>query len=327
MELLGQVRRGYFVDGLSGEQYATPEAVEALREAKMRVPGSRSGPREEDQDAGAADLVLINLMDPANPYGWLFPIADQGGNVHKVAKTPQKYLVLRSGRPVMLYEGRVIVLADLSREESEGALQLLTDLIDSRGRTDDRREIAIRSWNRHPIDVSPARHLLTRLGFVQVGNRWRGFVYDGSTVVDEATARAAEEEIPDIFEYVGKEQAPVVYDAAWVVARADPAIRDKLQELIGWLEDHLPETCESVYRPRFTGDLQILYRGMRCIDPHIQRRQVRVRIAHTGWTPGIVVGPDTPLDGRAFTEAFWGQFERTRAEIDGALDARRRKSQ
>ena len=38
LELLGEVRRGFFVEGLSGEQYAYPEAVEALRAAKLRQP-------------------------------------------------------------------------------------------------------------------------------------------------------------------------------------------------------------------------------------------------------------------------------------------------
>jgi hypothetical protein len=241
-------------------------------------------------------------------------------------RTPTKYLVLHGGRPVLLYEGRVIVLVDLPRALAAEAVRLLTGLIDRRGRTDSRRELAIRSWNRHPIDVSPARHLLTTLGFVAVSNRWRGYVYDGTAVVDEATVRAAERAIPEVFEYEGKEEAPVVYDAAWVVSRANPAIQPKLRELLDWLHHHLGEKCEFVYQPRYIGDLQILYRGMRCIDPHIQRRQIRVRIAHAGWTPGIVVTPETVLDGGAFAEAFWARFDQTCAQIDALLESRGRHS-
>ncbi len=44
MELRGEVRRGYFVKGLSGVQYALPQAVESLRGARSGLDTSDSSP-------------------------------------------------------------------------------------------------------------------------------------------------------------------------------------------------------------------------------------------------------------------------------------------
>ena len=53
LELLGTARRGYFVEGLGGAQFALPGAVERLR----------SLPRTE------GELQVLAATDPANPYG------------------------------------------------------------------------------------------------------------------------------------------------------------------------------------------------------------------------------------------------------------------
>jgi ATP-dependent Lhr-like helicase len=52
LEFRGDVRRGYFVHGLSGAQFAVPEAVEALRSA----------------DAGDDEPVVMPATDPANVF-------------------------------------------------------------------------------------------------------------------------------------------------------------------------------------------------------------------------------------------------------------------
>ena len=55
-ELRGELRRGYFVEGLSGVQYATEEAASEL----ARLAGLM---------ALADDDVLLSASDPANLYG------------------------------------------------------------------------------------------------------------------------------------------------------------------------------------------------------------------------------------------------------------------
>lgn len=62
-EATGKVRRGYFVEGLAGPQYALPEAVEELRR-----------PRGE----GEPEYWVMLRCDPANPYGSLFPLPAPG---------------------------------------------------------------------------------------------------------------------------------------------------------------------------------------------------------------------------------------------------------
>jgi ATP-dependent Lhr-like helicase len=54
MEFRGEVRRGYFVKGLAGAQFALPEAVERLRAAA-----------EDDPDA---PFVAMSSADPANAH-------------------------------------------------------------------------------------------------------------------------------------------------------------------------------------------------------------------------------------------------------------------
>src|SRR5947207_4821986 len=56
MELAGEVRRGYFVEGLSGAQFALPEAVTLLQE------GGRPS-------LATAPAILLHSQDPANLYG------------------------------------------------------------------------------------------------------------------------------------------------------------------------------------------------------------------------------------------------------------------
>ena len=60
LEEAGRIRRGYFVAGLGGLQFADPGALERLRAR-----------REPDPDAPQA--VVLAAADPANPYGAALP--------------------------------------------------------------------------------------------------------------------------------------------------------------------------------------------------------------------------------------------------------------
>ena len=60
LETLGTARRGYFVEGLGGAQFALPAAIERLR--TMRA----------DEPAGA---LVLAATDPANPFGATLPLA------------------------------------------------------------------------------------------------------------------------------------------------------------------------------------------------------------------------------------------------------------
>ena len=64
LETLGTARRGYFVEGLGGAQFALPAAIERLRSLKGEE-GLRAGER-----AGA---LVLAATDPANPFGATLP--------------------------------------------------------------------------------------------------------------------------------------------------------------------------------------------------------------------------------------------------------------
>jgi ATP-dependent Lhr-like helicase len=318
LELLGQVRRGFFVQDLSGEQYAYPQAVEGLRAAKLRTPEDNGQNVETGTPLSPEPMLTLNVCDPANPFGALFALTDPLGEEVKFLRVPQKYLVVRGGQPVLLYEGKIRLLLDLSPAEAERAVRALMQLVDRPAPVAGYTELPVRDWNGHPIDVSPARHLLLKLGFVSTGNRWRGFVYDGLQVPDPEEVAQAEREMPARFEHAGKEKAPVRYDAGWIVSRSHEDIRDKVRGLIAFLERTLPAECEFVYRPR---QLLVRYRGLRCMHPYIQRKQIYLQITHKGWTRGIPIGPDTDLEGREFRTEFEERFARTREQIDALLDS------
>lgn len=92
MEMRGEIRRGYFVEGLSGMQFALPEAADLLR--RLSSSASLSHP------------VIVNACDPANPYGTGVNMPPLGGTTPplRLSRIPGNYLVFASGLPVLVVE-------------------------------------------------------------------------------------------------------------------------------------------------------------------------------------------------------------------------------
>jgi ATP-dependent Lhr-like helicase len=105
LELLGTARRGYFVEGLGGAQFALPGAVERLR-SLPEADGS---------------YLLLAATDPANPYGASLPWPKLEGG-RRPGRTPGAYLLLRDGEPLVFVErgGRGVLRL---RAFEEGELQ------------------------------------------------------------------------------------------------------------------------------------------------------------------------------------------------------------
>ena len=87
LELLGTARRGYFVEGLGGAQFALPGAVERLRSLP-----------EPD-----GSYLVLAATDPANPYGASLPWPKLEGG-RRPGRTPGAHLLLRDGEPVVFVE-------------------------------------------------------------------------------------------------------------------------------------------------------------------------------------------------------------------------------
>ena len=88
MEESGKIRRGHFVDGLQGAQFAHAAAVDRLRAA-----------RDVGGDAVGPPVVTLSAIDPANPYGALLPWPAEGARRAAGAK-----VVLAHGEPLFFVE-------------------------------------------------------------------------------------------------------------------------------------------------------------------------------------------------------------------------------
>ena len=135
MELRGQARRGYFVEGLSGAQFAWPAAVEALRAERPRA------------------AVLLSAMDPACAWGPLLPL--------DVTRVASNFVVVDHGRPALVLETSARRLRSLTDEPPLATLMSLGGSIE------------IDSINDVPARESPLADALLALGFERDAERLR----------------------------------------------------------------------------------------------------------------------------------------------------------
>ena len=115
LEFRGEARRGYFIRGLGGAQFASPSAVEMLRMIAA-------------QDPRDAPFVVMAASDPANVYSLAIdpdlrdPLSrPRGGGA---------LLVTRGGRVAIAVEGRGrrLTIADwMTREEVDRAKEILSE--------------------------------------------------------------------------------------------------------------------------------------------------------------------------------------------------------
>jgi len=156
LEETGRVRRGYFVEGLGGAQFALPGAVDRLRAERADPAGDRRLSR----------TLLLAATDPANPYGAALSWPRRGDDDRRpLPRAAGAYVVLHDGEPVLYLErgGRSIQTLP-AFDEPEGAraaLESLGDLVSS-GRL---RSLQVERVDGLPVAESRARDLLAGAGF------------------------------------------------------------------------------------------------------------------------------------------------------------------
>ena len=105
MEEAGQCRRGYFVEGLGGAQFALPGAVD-----RMRAMGERPRPAAPGAAGSfsAERAVVLAAADPAQPYGAALPWPERPGEAPSSHRPGRKAgaLVVLSGGSLVLYVER-----------------------------------------------------------------------------------------------------------------------------------------------------------------------------------------------------------------------------
>jgi ATP-dependent Lhr-like helicase len=164
MEYGGEVVRGYFVAGLSGEQYALAEALRDLD-----APARRAEPH-----------VLVNMIDPANLWGRVFALSRRDGSRAAAPRLPQNWLVFRQGRPRLLAEGYGRDLTPLAGWEDvdlPGVIAALQSLMERPLMQRPVRRLEISSWDGSPVRGSAIFDALVAAGFSADGSRlsWDGY--------------------------------------------------------------------------------------------------------------------------------------------------------
>lgn len=115
LEESGRIRRGYFVEGLSGAQFASPGAADRLR-----------GERKDSDSLGPSRQGSLPAADPANPWGSLLEWPARPEQAASPRRVRGARTILADGAPVLYAPpgGRKLVTFG-SAAEVERALVLL----------------------------------------------------------------------------------------------------------------------------------------------------------------------------------------------------------
>jgi ATP-dependent Lhr-like helicase len=152
MEDSGRIRRGYFVEGLGGSQFALSGAVDRLRSLRESGGG----------------IVALAATDPANAFGSVLPWP---ANDARMARAAGAYCVIDDGRLVLYLErgGRSLIT---NGEVSEAHLQALIHIATNAGR------VELQKVDGASVMESPLKSALREAGFtathrslVAYGNR------------------------------------------------------------------------------------------------------------------------------------------------------------
>ena len=154
MEDGGRVRRGWFVDGMGGAQFALPGAVDRLRAAR--------------RSADEPEVRVLAATDPANPWGSLVPWPDRserGGSAPR--RVAGATVVLVDGAPVLFVDkgGKSLLTFPAASEERSllPALEALGAL-----RTPERKRLVrIERVDGDGVRRSELKEPMLKAGFVE----------------------------------------------------------------------------------------------------------------------------------------------------------------
>jgi ATP-dependent helicase Lhr and Lhr-like helicase len=154
MEETGAVRRGYFIAGLGGAQFAHPGAVDRLRTLR------------EGGDAG--EVVTLAAADPAQPYGAALAWPQSRG---RPSRSAGAYIVLADGEPAAFLERGAKTLVTFGADATRWADALAALVKDGRVRRIELRQIDGAAAGDHT-----AAPLLRQVGFT---DGYRGLTLRG----------------------------------------------------------------------------------------------------------------------------------------------------
>ena len=135
LEWQGEIRRGYFIHGLSGLQFALPEAIELLENI-------------QDKGVGMSEsIAMVSTLDPAMPLGrsvpWNLILAD--GQPLSIVRHDSNHLLFVNGQPCVYsenYARRIWILKQVDEETIHKIINLF------------------KNWLRIPADIRPLRQIV-----------------------------------------------------------------------------------------------------------------------------------------------------------------------
>jgi ATP-dependent Lhr-like helicase len=149
LETLGLCRRGYFVEGLGGAQFALGGAVERLRELR---------------EAGEEPAVnVVAAADPAQPYGAALPWPKRANA--RAARVAGAHVVLIGGEAALYVErgGRSLVPL---REPDESWLRPALAALVAHVKGGGAKRLAVERFDGEPVATSDVLPLLVEAGFL-----------------------------------------------------------------------------------------------------------------------------------------------------------------
>ncbi|TAM88493.1 MAG: DEAD/DEAH box helicase, partial [Jatrophihabitans sp.] len=146
----GRVRRGYFVEGLGGAQFAVPGAVDRLRACAR-------------EDRPPEPSLVLAATDPANPYGAALPWPREREQGHQPARKAGALVVLVDGALALYVErgGRTL----LSFTDRPALLQPAADALALAVRDGALGKLAVERADGVPVTGSALASALCEAGF------------------------------------------------------------------------------------------------------------------------------------------------------------------
>ncbi|MCB9059636.1 MAG: hypothetical protein H6627_13775, partial [Calditrichae bacterium] len=158
LEWQGEIYRGYFVKGLSGLQFALPEALQKLEMSRSIKNFT----------------ALLSTVDPALPFGKAvnWNIADSRGNDIRIIRRENNYLFIRNGRHRLYSESnftRIFSCRDFMINDFSVFISRLKSWFKHQ-QSQDLRKIEIKLFDNKATAESPVADILLQNGFEKNGD-------------------------------------------------------------------------------------------------------------------------------------------------------------
>jgi ATP-dependent Lhr-like helicase len=165
----GRARRGYFVEGLGGAQFAMDGAADRLRSINGRLERAAATDWSTALQAEPPQVLVLAAADPANAYGAALPwpepptAADPTATTHRPGRKAGALVVLVDGEQVLYVErgGKSL----LAWGEESPSLQPAVEALAQAARDGALGSVTVERTNGTPALTSPLGHTLESAGF------------------------------------------------------------------------------------------------------------------------------------------------------------------